>query len=145
MQLSKISNRPLQSILPGASAGQTTKNRKDNIWPKQKRSKRSSQKKGKKRAREEQTPVGHRRKAKSVAVTDEGGTWFAHIVGFFVISSKKREPINGTHAETAAAIISSNGPLQHAVGDRIGDHNEIGSRRRNTAVLTPRRCAARGG
>ena len=72
--------------------------------------------KGKKRAREEQTPVDHRRKAKSVAVTDEGGTSFAHIVGFFVISSKKREPINGTHAGIAAAIITSNGQLQHAGG-----------------------------
>jgi hypothetical protein len=37
-------------------------------------------------------------------------------VGFFVISSKKREPINGTHAGTAVAIITSNAQLQQAGG-----------------------------
>jgi hypothetical protein len=37
-------------------------------------------------------------------------------VGSFVMSSKKREPINGTHAGTAAAIITSNGQLQQAGG-----------------------------
>ena len=63
---------------------------------------------------EEKTPVGHRRKAKSKAAIGEGGTWFAHIVGFFVISSKKREPINGTHAGIAGAIIISNSPLQQS-------------------------------
>jgi len=38
----------------------------------------------------------------------KGGSLFAPTVGLFVISSKKRGTINGTHAAIAEAIISIN-------------------------------------
>jgi hypothetical protein len=69
--------------------------------------KRSSQKKGKKKAKEEKTPLRRRRK-KWVAVIDKDDLLFARIVGLFVISSKKRGPIDGTRAAIAEAIISIN-------------------------------------
>jgi hypothetical protein len=106
-------------ILPGAGAGQTTKRRKNKIWQKQNRLKRSWQKKGKKKAKEEKTPLRRRRK-KWVAVINEDDLLFARIVGLFVISSKKRGPIDGTHAAIAAEITFSNPTYDQTASIKVG-------------------------
>jgi hypothetical protein len=68
--------------------------------------KRSSQKKGVRKAKVEKTPMRHRRNVKWVAVIGKDDMLFARIVGLFVISSKKRGTTNGTHAAFADSIIS---------------------------------------
>jgi len=110
-RLSTVLSRPKQTILPGAVAGQTTKTtkrRKDKIWQKQKRLKRSSQKRAVKKAKGAKTPLRHQRRAKWVAVICEGGSSCAPIVARCVISSNQRHSIGGTRAAIAEAIISIN-------------------------------------
>jgi hypothetical protein len=70
--------------------------------------KRSSQKKGVKKAKVEKTPLRRHRKAKWVAVICEAGSSCAPIVVHCVMSSNQRHTIDGTHAAIAAAIISFN-------------------------------------
>jgi hypothetical protein len=104
--VSLIERRRLSTVFNRSK--QTTRRRKDKIWQKQYRLKRSWQKKGVKKAKVEKTPLRRQRKAKWVAVIGEGDLSFARTVGLFVMSSKKRGTVNGTHAATAASIITSN-------------------------------------